>query len=378
MLRPIPVQHYLTAARARGLTEADLFEGTSIDASKLADPEYLVSHVDYHTFLSNIVTQSGVASIGLDIGLNNEAAHFGILAYSGLSCRNIRRGMEDVWSRYGSTFGVTSRLTILGDEADTTLIEILAPRPSEAVYRFSIEEALCVLLKIGGSLTELAPPFERLQFAYEEPPYATRYRQIFNCPIEFGAPATIVAIKRNWLECPIKTTDEELYRVCREHLERVLLQTEAASPTTLRLRHYLINRIEQPPTLEAVARDFGSSARSLARQLSKEGYTYRQLTEEVRRDLAINWLRTSRVSTKEISYRLGFNEVSSFRRAFKEWTGQTVSEYGRHSPARQRGGTATQGGRWTCSRHDLGANVDDSHSPIATQASINRHRVESR
>ena len=41
----------------------------------------------------------------------------------------------------------------------------------------------------------------------------------------------------------------------------------------------------------------------------------------MRRDLALQHLRDGRLSVVEIAARLGFNDASTFYRAFRKWTG---------------------------------------------------------
>jgi AraC-like DNA-binding protein len=311
----------------KGHRVEELLAGTAIQLVSLDNPDYLISQDDYQTFVANMLRVTGDHGLGLEFGVTYEAAHFGILAYAGLSCHTIREGMAEIWTRYGSAFGASTRLAVIAESAQSTVIEIDGPWRSEPIYRFSVEEALCVLLKIGGALTGIDAVFERLEFAYPEPEYARRYERIFRCPVVFSAAQTCATVKRSWLDSPLKTSDSELNRACRERLERVLRQAEAASPTALRLRSILLRRMVDLPTLEEIAHEFGMSARTLTRQLQREGYTYRRLAEELRRELAIDWLQSSRMSAKEICFRLGFHDITAFRRAFKDWTGHTVREY---------------------------------------------------
>lgn len=327
MLRPTALQHYLEEMRLLGYADEQLLANTCIDANALSEPAYLIEQSDYSTFLENMLHLCG-DDIGLEIGSRSEVAHYGILAYSGLSAPSIRDGMEEVWSTYGHAFGIMTRLLALSNDAQTTTIEIVAPRLSERLYRFSVEETLCILLRIGATLTHIeAPPFKQVTLSYPEPEYSDRYHELFQCPLEFGTERTSAVIDQQWLDMPLRTRDQELNRICREHLNSVLKQTESTRSTMLRLRHLLLSRTADMPNMEEAAKEFGVSPRTLSRQLLQDGYTYRQLMEEVRKELAQRWLKSTGMTSKEISYRLGFSEVGAFRRAFKTWTGLTVGNY---------------------------------------------------
>jgi AraC-like DNA-binding protein len=43
--------------------------------------------------------------------------------------------------------------------------------------------------------------------------------------------------------------------------------------------------------------------------------------------MAVSYLQSGRYSLAEITYMLGFNDASSFSRAFKRWSGKAPGEY---------------------------------------------------
>ncbi len=63
------------------------------------------------------------------------------------------------------------------------------------------------------------------------------------------------------------------------------------------------------------------------RRLQQEGTTFRVILNEVRSELADQYIQDSSLNLNEISYLLGFSEMSSFSRAFKRWTGDPPSFY---------------------------------------------------
>lgn len=63
--------------------------------------------------------------------------------------------------------------------------------------------------------------------------------------------------------------------------------------------------------------------------LRKTGHSYQQLLNEVRRELAKQYLRDQRHSIRDIAFLLGFAEPSVFVRSFRRWTGQTPGAFRR-------------------------------------------------
>lgn len=72
---------------------------------------------------------------------------------------------------------------------------------------------------------------------------------------------------------------------------------------------------------ETLAQSLSISSRRLSAKLAEKNTSYQKLLDEVRCDLALEYLRSPSISLQEISYRLGFNNYSNFSRVFKRATG---------------------------------------------------------
>ena len=80
-------------------------------------------------------------------------------------------------------------------------------------------------------------------------------------------------------------------------------------------------------SLENVAEEFGISGRTLQRNLSAENTSFNQMVKDIQKMMTFNYLEAKELSIDEIAYLVGYTETSSFYRAFKKWTGKTVSQY---------------------------------------------------
>ncbi len=85
-----------------------------------------------------------------------------------------------------------------------------------------------------------------------------------------------------------------------------------------------------------IARKLGLSQRTSARRLSSEGLSFSQVLEDLRSDLAKQYLLDQGLMVSRIAWLLGFQEVSAFTHAFKRWTGKTPREV-RAAPSWRRG-----------------------------------------
>ena len=76
------------------------------------------------------------------------------------------------------------------------------------------------------------------------------------------------------------------------------------------------------------------SPRTLHRQLQEEGASLQALKDEVRQTQAMDALRRSRRPIKQVALAVGFRNEKSFARAFRQWTGDSPTEYRRKAALR--------------------------------------------
>ncbi len=80
-------------------------------------------------------------------------------------------------------------------------------------------------------------------------------------------------------------------------------------------------------SIEGLTNELGVSKRTMQRKLAAENTTFKEQLSIVREEFAKKYLKNTNISTKEVAFLLGYEEPNSFTRAFKTWTGKTVSEY---------------------------------------------------
>jgi AraC-like DNA-binding protein len=70
-----------------------------------------------------------------------------------------------------------------------------------------------------------------------------------------------------------------------------------------------------------IARELNISSRTLQRRLQDAGYSFQQVLEEARHQLARHYLTNSLLELNEAAYLLGYEDSNSFVRAFRTWEG---------------------------------------------------------
>ena len=81
------------------------------------------------------------------------------------------------------------------------------------------------------------------------------------------------------------------------------------------------------PTQTEIAKHIGMSLRNLQRKLNEQDACYRDLLEQTRKKLALEYISQGHLSLSEVGYLVGFANIGNFNRAFKRWTNFAPGEY---------------------------------------------------
>ncbi|MBX2800591.1 MAG: AraC family transcriptional regulator [Myxococcales bacterium] len=124
---------------------------------------------------------------------------------------------------------------------------------------------------------------------------------------------------------PLRGSDPAISRAF-ERLAHGVAQQAPALGLVEQLSAWLAGELTRgTPSLAEAARHFGTSSRSLDRRLAAEGTRFQRVLDEVRFDLARQWLPDAPVG--EVASRLGFAGPRGFHRAFRRWSGQSPSAW---------------------------------------------------
>lgn len=213
------------------------------------------------------------------------------------------------------------RLETLGQES-TLYIE--ADEPGIQVPAFVAEGELAFILHIIRSATKEQVQPLRVESVY---PVSSSLEKLLGVPVEVTG-VNAITFKLSDLQIPFISHNESMWSYFEPELSRRLSQLDVDDSTSARVRAALVELLPAgESTIEDVARKLVTSARTLQRQLSEEGTTFRKQLNHVRLLLAKQYLSTTDMSMDSIAFMLGYLEANSFVRAFTLWTGTTPAAY---------------------------------------------------
>lgn len=193
----------------------------------------------------------------------------------------------------------------------------------EGVNRF----AQMLLLKLSHGILswlagqELALREVRLPFA--RPGFAQDYAVIFPAPVQFGAEVAELHFAPGVAALPVTRVHHDLSGFLARAPRDWIFTRHVAHSLHLRLRSVLHEGLREDPGLGAAARSLGLSPRTLSRHLAREGQSFQAIKDDLRRDIALRDLGSSRKPIEAIAWELGFSSLAVFSRAFRAWTGET-------------------------------------------------------
>jgi AraC-like DNA-binding protein len=162
-------------------------------------------------------------------------------------------------------------------------------------------------------------------------PLREQLEALFGCPVEFGSDEDCLVFERAHMDFQIQSANPETSRHFEAQVSRILEKQER--PFVLVVTRTIEEQLTSGDfSQKRVARRLSLSTRTLQRRLGEQGMRFNELVDEVRKNLACRMLKDPAVSVYSVAFAAGYDDVSSFNRAFKRWTRSSPSAYrGMHS-----------------------------------------------
>jgi len=254
---------------------------------------------------------------------------FGILDYLIGSADTVGAALESLQAHFRlATYEAKLEL----DEAGGTLRVTLRPEGTLAhdASEFMLASIAHRLIDLSGKA--LRPT--ALRFTRAAPANPAAYGAWFSGPISFDSPVAELELATACAELPLKRADPLLQQTLARVAATLHLGAENGSELEQALRARLRDALADGGAAPAaLARRLGMSERTLQRRLESQGRSFSEIVEGFRHEESLRLLREPDTAVAEVAARLGYEEQSSFTRAFRRWTGTTPASW-RKSQAR--------------------------------------------
>ncbi len=171
--------------------------------------------------------------------------------------------------------------------------------------------------------------FTEVQFCHSSPTNLDEHERIFQASLSFDESENAMVMSKSYLSAPILFANPAIMQELESLVQKILHQSYGLHPWKQKVSHLLFETFlkQNPFDIDTIAGQLALTKRTLQLRLKHENTSFRELTDEVRKDLAMRFLKDRAVSLCEIALLLGFAEQSAFHHAFKRWTGITPIDY---------------------------------------------------
>ena len=315
----------MRAARQFGLDPRQLLAGSAIEKWELEDPFRIITTAQEIMVGRRLAQLAPAPLIGLDLGQHHHLISKGKLGMAAMCCETALEALNLLFTYIdlAATY-FQYDLTVAGGKGFVRLKELV---DLEEFRRYVFETEVVSLHTICAMILDDAQVFSELRIAYPAPDYATRYRDIFHCPVVFDAPEHLLLFEAAILDRPLKHANPLTKKVLEEECRQLCRRLNENTSLRDRIRHELLFADRYFPTLDQLANRINMTERTIRRRLAAEGTSYKDILAEIRRQKALAFIAAGDFSMEEIAEKLGYSDVVGFYHAFKTWTGTTPAAF---------------------------------------------------
>lgn len=310
---------------ANDLDPEAVFRESGLDPARLKDPRGRYPLELASKAWVRAAQLTGIPHLGLEAARHYRLTDFHALGIAFHSSSTLLMALDRL-DRYESIANSSLNFSILRASnridlvSDPLVVQGEASRINEDM-RAAIVVELC-RSAAGGVLD----PVE-VAFTYEKPAETQEFSRVFRCPVRFSESVNRISFAEADGQRPFTSAHPELARANDELLDRLARSLDQGELVRAAKEAIIQALPSGTPKDSETAAVLLMSARTFQRRLAEEGTNYTALLAQVRRELAEHYITDPEMPVTEISYLLGFSDVSSFSRAFKRWTGSPPATF---------------------------------------------------
>ena len=258
--------------------------------------------------------------IGLEMGENLTAQDMGVVGHAISAAPDIGT-MLRLMVTYLSVFSQSNIMRLdIGEKraALTYKATILSPEQIRQDAECSLAYFVSLIRRLSGS--EIKP--QLVEFVHSRPKSVVRHQQVFGCEVVFNRKSNLLHLDKEVLGLPVLSSDPGLLTALCFYLDDKIKVRSESEDFIAKIRHLISSSlVNGVPDQKRIADQLGMSARTLQRRLHDKQVVFADLVDDIRYTVAQDYVAHSEFSLTDVSMMLGYNELSSFSRAFKRWSG---------------------------------------------------------
>ena len=325
----------------RNINAAEVLQILAFEKGKTA-----VTYQQWWDALALLRELSNIEHIGLELGKRFTPEFSGIVGYLSLSAVNLKEAATYFEHFHQLLAGGTgAKIERKGDVICCQWLPAYCSANKDSDE--TLISALVSFARLVTGNNHLSP--SKIGFMHNQPLDISQYNEFFCCEVTFNCSALFIEVPMALGDILSTTSNPTLGAILQQQAQSMLdVIPSPSSDMITNIRQYIIDSLSshtssspaspktvqehtQTPTYELtqdnVAIHLGISSRTLHRKLAEKNIRYSTLLQEVRYQLAKQYLDEGELSISAVAHILGYSEQSAFTRAFKSWSGMTPIAY---------------------------------------------------
>ena len=288
-----------------------------------ADPEAWISYRAYLNLLEESAIELKCPHFGLQLSNRQDINMLGAVGFIIQQAPDIRCALREL-SQYFSHHNQGAIVTTTVESGTTAWAFTSKPQQNAPMYQQS-DQVAGIATGVMRFLHKDWKP-TAIYLPHSAPADTRPYKEKFQCPIFFDWDTTIIASDAAILDTPLYKANPALHQVLETHLKE--LQHTFSDDFGAKVS-YLIKQalLTGDCSVARVASYLAINKRTLQRKLTAIGTSYKQLLDDVRFEIACNYLKESKGSLTALAHMLCYSELSVFSNAFRQRTGLSPRDW---------------------------------------------------
>lgn len=311
------------ALQSCGIDPVEVFRAAGLVEVPGSDPLLRVDAATIARIYQIARVRTGDEYIGLRVAQRMRPTHLHAIG-PGLLASSTLRDFLDRFVRFfpliSSALSVDWRMRASDAVLEASDVAEQAPFESDDVFCGYLAR---LITEVSGDA--VAP--KRIELRRPSPPDGGRVHAAhFGCPVSFGTAGLAIVLSGECLEVPLPGSNPEIADYADVLALRYLAQLDRRDIEN-RVRLIVLRELAKGGVSKAdVAGELYMSPSTLQQKLAARNTTFSAVVEDVRRALAVRYLRDRSRPISEIAYLLGFAGASGFCRAYRRWTGRAPGD----------------------------------------------------
>jgi len=313
------------ALKAEGKNADEIFAAAGLQLSDFEQKPSSRIPINSMTLLwEAAIKATGNTAFGLSVTEHVHAVHFKALGMLIMSCENLAQALEKIITYHALVSdSVQLNLQHTPDKIGFSIRAVEGVNISPAAF----DAFFSVIVKFCRGMIGNENLVAKLDLIRSEPELVKPWLTFFEAEVNFNSDDNCLWLSRSFLEKTSLHFDEKVLQMNENSVQNYLQEMNANTWVDKCKKYLVIGSGEESPSLTKIAEKLNVSERTLARHLRAEGFSFSEILQQKRQDLACHYLLQTDDTITNIALNLGFKDSSNFNRAFKRWFQITPSEF---------------------------------------------------